>query len=41
MLQTRWSCGFCGKAFVVPSLARDCEEKHLDYTEKQYGIGDH
>jgi hypothetical protein len=25
----RWICALCGKRYVVTSLARDCEEKHL------------
>lgn len=23
-----WKCGYCGKHYVVPQLARSCEEKH-------------
>jgi len=25
----RYTCAFCEKVFVVPELARSCEEKHL------------
>jgi hypothetical protein len=25
-----WVCAECNKAYVVPSLARDCERKHLN-----------
>lgn len=24
----QWVCGYCGKTWVVPSLARRCEAKH-------------
>jgi len=24
----RWTCAVCGQRFVVPDLARMCEEKH-------------
>jgi len=29
-MTNRWECAICGKTFVVPSLARSCEEKHLE-----------
>lgn len=25
-----WRCEFCGEAFVVPSLARECELGHIE-----------
>lgn len=25
-----WVCEWCGKHYVVPVLARDCEDKHLE-----------
>jgi hypothetical protein len=25
---TAWSCGYCGRRWVVPGLARGCEAKH-------------
>jgi len=28
-----YTCALCGKRFVVPDLARGCEEKHFAYTE--------
>lgn len=31
----RWTCALCGKLYVVPELARVCEEKHLDYQDKE------
>jgi len=30
----RWTCQLCRKIYVVPDLARMCEEKHL---EDEYG----
>jgi len=32
----RWTCDLCSKRYVVPDLARMCEEKHLqsEYDEK-------
>lgn len=24
----RWTCGYCSRTYVVPSLARDCETRH-------------
>jgi transposase-like protein len=29
----RYTCAICNKRFVVPDLARGCEEKHL---QKEY-----
>lgn len=29
-----WVCGYCGRFFVVPSLARDCERKHDEGKEE-------
>jgi hypothetical protein len=29
-----WKCNWCGKHHVVPSLARDCEDKHLELEYK-------
>ena len=26
----RYTCALCGKRFVVPDLARGCEDKHFD-----------
>ena len=26
----RWICQICRKVYVVPDLARDCEERHLE-----------
>jgi hypothetical protein len=26
----RYTCALCDRRFVVPDLARSCEEKHLD-----------
>jgi hypothetical protein len=26
----KFSCSICGKRYVVMTLARDCEEKHID-----------
>jgi len=26
----RWTCALCRKRFVVPDLARQCEQKHLE-----------
>lgn len=23
-----WTCGYCGRRYVVPSLASDCEQRH-------------
>ena len=37
----RWTCALCGKLYVVPELARVCEEKHLDYQDKEQILGDH
>ena len=25
----RWTCQECGTVYVVPTLARDCEKKHV------------
>jgi hypothetical protein len=25
----RWTCAICDKVYVVPDLARGCEEKHM------------
>ena len=25
----QWTCAICNNIYVVPSLARDCEDKHL------------
>lgn len=30
-----WVCGYCGKFYVVPSLARDCERKHEQQEEEE------
>lgn len=27
-----WKCGYCGKQYVVPLLARECEAKHESET---------
>jgi hypothetical protein len=32
----RWTCQLCRKVYVVPDLARMCEEKHL---EDEYASG--
>jgi hypothetical protein len=29
MARREYECGYCGKAFVVPSLAASCEAMHL------------
>jgi hypothetical protein len=31
----RYTCALCDKRYVVPDLARMCEEKHL---ESDYGL---
>lgn len=30
-----WECEFCNRKYVIPDLARQCEDRHLDaMTEK-------
>ena len=26
----QWTCAICDKVYVVPALARDCENEHMD-----------
>lgn len=28
-----WKCSWCGAVYVVPELARCCEDKHLNETQ--------
>jgi hypothetical protein len=30
-----WKCKVCGKQYVVPGLARDCEVKHHDKAKER------
>jgi hypothetical protein len=31
----RWRCELCGQYKPIPSLARDCEQRHLDECDEQ------
>lgn len=39
MAKNPWQCELCEKVYVVASLARHCEWKHLDEEEEKNGNG--
>lgn len=35
MTDDPWRCRLCGLAYPVPSMARDCERRHIDTSDDQ------
>ena len=35
MIEDPWRCRLCGLAYPIPSMARDCERRHIDTDDDQ------